>query len=154
MGFDVVAADTYPDTYERIAAFNLPVPKIAAGADFSFTVPVGLLWNVVSISALFTASAAAANRIPAFFVKNEAGTTVYTYNVATLTANQTGTFTFSEDVVSPATFATGTKMLEPMPSTWLPSLWSFGVTTAAIDTADQWSGLAVWIQEYLPREGE
>lgn len=154
MGFDVVGADTYPDQYSRLDVFNLPVSKIAAGTDLSFTVPIGVLWNVVSLTAKFTASAAAASRVPAFFVKDQGGTVVYQYAVATITANQTGTFTFSEDVVTPATFATAGNFLEPMPSTWIPSNWSFGTTTALIDTADQWSNISVWIQSYLPPEGE
>lgn len=151
---DVIGADVYPDIYDRVNVFNLPVSKIAAGADLSFQVPVGVIWNVVSLTAKFTASAAVANRVPAFFVKDQGGTVVYQYNVATITASQNGTFTFSEDVVTPATFATGTLMLEPMPSTWIPPLWTFGTTTAAIDTADQWSNVAVWVQEILPPAGE
>lgn len=150
----VIGADTYPDDYVLTDVFNLPISKLAAGTDLSFTVPVGLLWNVVSLTAKYTASAAAASRIPAFFVKDQGGAVVYTYNVATLTANQTGTFTFSEDVVTPATFATGTLMLEPMPATWLPSNWSFGTTTAAMDTGDTWTNVGCWIQAYLPPAGE
>ena len=154
MGFDVVGADSYPDTYTRLDYFNLPIAKLAAGADLSFTVPVGVIWNVVSLTAKFTASAAVASRIPAFFVKDQGGTVVYQYNVATLTASQTGTFTFSEDVVTPATFSNGGNFLEPLPSTWIPPNWSFGTTTAAIDTGDTWTNVACWIQSYLPPAGE
>lgn len=150
----VIGADVYPDDYVLTDVFNLPIAKLAAGSDLSFTVPVGLLWNVVSLTAKFTASAAVASRIPAFVVKDQGGAIVYQYNVATLTAAQTGTFTFCEDVVTPATFATGTIMLEPMPSTWIPSNWSFGTVTAAIDTADTWTNVNCWIQAYLPPPGE
>lgn len=150
----VVGVDTYPDYYQQIDVFNLPVAKLAPGSDLSFTVPVGVLWNVVSLTAKFTASAAVASRIPAFFVKDQGGNIVYQYNVATLTATQTGTFTFSENVVTPATFATGTIMLEPMPDAWIPSNWSFGTVTAAIDVADTWTNVNCWIQAYLPPTGE
>lgn len=150
----VEGVDTYPDDYVLVDVFNLPVSKLAAGSDLSFTVPVGVLWNVVSLTAKFTASAAVASRIPAFFVKDQGGTVVYTYNIATITANQTGTFTFSEDVVNPATFATGGLFLEPLPTTWFPSNWSFGTTTAAIDTGDTWTNVSCWIQAYLPPAGE
>jgi len=154
MDLDVVGAATYPDTYELLDVFNLPVSKLAAGADLNFQVPNGVIWRVVSLTAKFTASAVAASRIPAFFVKDQGGTVVYTYNIATITANQTGTFTFSEDVVTPATFASGGIFLEPQPSTWFPPLWSFGTTTAAIDAGDTWTNVACWIQAFLPRKGE
>lgn len=151
---DVIGAGTYPDEYVRTNVFNLPIAKLAAGSDLNFVVPVGVLWNVVSLTAKFTASAAAASRIPAFFVKDQGGAIVYQYGVATLTANQTGTFTFASGVVTPATFANGGNFLEPFPATWLPPSWSFGTVTAAIDTADQWSLVGCWIQEYLPAESE
>lgn len=154
MGWDIVGADTYPDTYDRLDVFNLPVSKLAAGSDLSFQVPNGVLWNVVSMTAKFTASAAVASRVINFQVKDQGGAIVYQYAVATVTASQNGTFTFSEDVVTPATFATGGNFLEPMPSTWLPPLWTFGTSTTAIDTGDTWTLMNVWVQSYLPPEGE
>lgn len=150
----VIGADVYPDDFVLTDVFNLPISKIAAGADLSFTVPIGLLWNVVSLSALFTASAQAATRTINFFVKDQGGATVYQYAVASPIANNTGTFTFSEDVVTPATFASGGNFLEPLPSTWLPSNWSFGTTTTNIQTSDQWSAVNCWVQAYLPPSGE
>lgn len=151
---DVIGTGTYPDEYVRTDVFNLPIPKIAAGADLSFTVPTGLLWNVVSLTGKFTASAAAASRVPAFFIKDQAGTIVYQYNVATLTANQNATFTFSEDITALPTFASGGIFLAPMPGTWLPSNWSFGTVTALIDVADAWTNVNCWVQAYLPAAGE
>lgn len=150
----VIGADTYPDEYVLEDVFNLPISKLAAGADLSFTVPIGVLWNVVSLTAKFTASAAVASRIPLFFVKDQGGSIVFQYNIATITASQNGTFTFSQDVVTPATFATGGIFLEPLPSTWFPSNWSFGTTTAAIDTGDTWTNVNCWVQAWLPRPGE
>lgn len=151
---DVIGADAYPDIYERTNVFNLPVSKLAAGSDLSFTVPVGVIWNVVSLTGTFTASASVATRAMSFFVKDQGGTIVYQYAVASLTASQVGTFTFSEDVVTPATFTNNGNLLEPAPSTWLPPSWSFGTTTASIQAGDQWSNVACWIQEYLPPAGE
>lgn len=155
MGWDIVGSDTYPDTYDRIDVFTSPVPAPVAGADLVYTVPVGVLWNVISITALFTASAGVANRTVNFFVKNEGGKIVYQYAIGTaLTAGQTCTYTFSEDVVTPTPSANGGVILEPLPSTWFPSNWSFGTTTTNIQSGDQWSALGVWIQSYLPPEGE
>lgn len=151
----VIGTGAYPDDYERVDYFSLPIGKLAAGADLSFSVPTGILWNVISLTAKFTASAAAANRVPLFFVKDQAGTIVYQYNVTgNITASQSGTFTWSEDVVTPPTFANGGNFLAPLPQTWFPPNWSFGTTTAAIDTGDTWTNVACWIQAFLPAAGE
>lgn len=151
----IIGADTYPDVYTRTDVFNNPQPQPAAGADLVYTVPIGVIWNVVSLTALFTASAQAANRTVSFFVKDQGGRIVYTYAIGTaLTAAQTCTYTFSEDVVTPTASANGGNILEPMPETWLPSNWSFGTTTANIQTSDQWSAVSCWIQAYLPAPGE
>ena len=152
---DVIGVGTYPDDYTRIDVFNSPQTAPAAGADLLYTVPNGLLWNVVSMTALFTASAQAANRTVSFQVKDNAGKVVYQYAMGTaLTAAQTCTYTFSEDVAVPVASANGGNVLEPLPSTWLPPLWTFGTSTANIQTSDQWSAVSVWVQAYLPTEGE
>lgn len=152
---EIIAAGEYPDVFTRTDPFAIPISKIAAGTDLSFQVPVGLNWNVVSLTAKFTASAAAANRIISFQVKDQNGTLVYGYPLPTLTANQSQTLLFSEDVVSiPSSFTNGGTSLVPLPNTWFPSLWTFSTTTAAIDTADQWSLVGCWVQAYLPRAGE
>lgn len=155
MGMDIVGADTYPDLYTRVDVFVSAQPNPAAGADLSFTVPIGVLWNVVSITALFTASAGVANRTVNFQVKDQNGKLAYQYAIGTaLTAGQTCTYTFSEDVVTPTSSANGGVVLEPLPSTWFPSDWSFGTVTTNIQTGDQWSVVGAWIQAYLPPEGE
>jgi hypothetical protein len=41
-----------------------------------------------------------------------------------------------------------------MPSTWLPSLWTFGTSTTNIQAGDQWSAVGCWIQAFLPPESE
>ena len=152
---EVIAADVYPDVYTRVDPFALPVAKVAAGADLSFQVPNGLIWNVVSVTAKFTASAAVANRVISFNLKDQNGTLVYTYALPTLTANQSQTLTFSEDVVSvPASFTNGGTSLVPFPDTWFSSLWTFSTSTAAIDAGDQWSAVGVWVQAILPPAGE
>lgn len=152
---EIIAAGEYPDVFTRVDPFALPIVKQAAGADLSFQVPNGLNWNVVSLTAKFTASAAVANRVISFNLKDENGTLVYTYALPTLTASQTQTLTFSEDVVSiPSSFTNGGVSLVPLPSTWFPSLWTFSTSTAAIDTGDQWSLVGCWVQALIPPAGE
>lgn len=152
---NIIAAGEYPDLFERVDPFALPIAKIAAGTDLSFQIPVGLNWNVVSVIATFTASAGVANRVINFQVKDQNGTLVYAYPLPQLTASQSQTFLFSEDVVSvPSSLTTGGTVLVPLPSTWFSSEWTFGTSTTNIQAGDQWSAVGCWVQAYLPSAGE
>lgn len=155
MNENIIAAGEYPDLFERVDPFAVPISKLAAGTDFTFTVPVGINWNIVSVIATFTASAAAANRIINLQVKDQNGTLVYSYPMPTLTASQSQTLLLSEDVVSvPGSFTNGGTSLVPIPSTWLPSSWTLGVSTTNKDAADAWTAIGCWVQAYLPQAGE
>jgi hypothetical protein len=155
-GYDVLAPGSYPDIYSRTNRFAARQVSPAAGADISITVPNGVLWDVNSLTALFTAGAGVANRLVAFVVKNQDGQIVYQYQMATaLTANQTCTFTFSEDFNStPPAQGNGLNLLCPAPKPWFLPGWSFGTVTAAIAAADQWSAVTCWVEEYLPISSE
>lgn len=152
----LTSPQAYSDVYDRTNRFSFRPPPPAAGADISITVPSGVYWDVNTLSALFTAGAGVANRLVGFFVKNQDGQTVYTYQTTTaLTANQTCTFTFSED------FATGMQtpansglILCPSPKPYFLPGWSFGTVTGAIAAADQWSAVTTWVEESLPPTGE
>jgi hypothetical protein len=156
VGAEVAAPQSYPDIYDRTNVFSLIPSKIAAGADFSQTVPFGVLWNVTSLIGTFTASAAAANRLIGFQVKDQGGAVVYSYKLTTaLTAGLNATFCFQENItVAPTALATTNSVLMPMPVPYLTGGWSFGTITGNIDVGDQWTALGVWIQEYLPPTGE
>jgi len=155
-GHDVVSPGAYPDVYSRTSRFASRQVSPAAGADISITVPNGVFWDVNSLTALFTASAAAANRLVSFFVKNQDGQVVYQYQFSTaLIATNTCTFTFSEDyAAAPQAQGNGLFVLGPAPKPWLLPGWTFGTITAAKDAADQWSAVTVWVEEYLPPAGE
>jgi hypothetical protein len=155
-GHDVHAPGTYPDVYSRTSRFGARQVNPAVGTDISITVPNGVLWDVNTLTALFTAGAGAANRLVSFFVKNQDGQTVYTYQFGTaLTTGQTCTFTFSEDyAAAPMAQGNGLFILGPSPKPWFLPGWTFGTTTAAIVGTDQWSGVTLWVEEYLPPAGE
>ena len=156
LGQELSSPQSYPDVYQRISRYSFRAVSPAAGADISITVPNGVYWDVNSLTALFTAGAGVANRLVGYFVKNQDGQTVYTYQTTTaLTANQTCTFTFSEDfATSPTTPANGANVLWPSPKPLLLPNWTFGTVTGAIAAADQWSAVTVWVEEYLPPAGE
>jgi len=155
-GHDVVSAGAYPDIYSRTNRFAARQVSPAAGADISIVVPFGVFWDVNSLTALFTAGAGVANRLVGYFVKNQDGQLVYQYQFATaLTANQTCTFTFSEDyAAAPQAQGNALNILGPAPKPWLLPGWTFGTVTAAIAAADQWSAVTIWVEEYLPPRGE
>lgn len=154
-GLDVVGPQIGPTIYSRTNRYAFRTVSPAAGADVVLTVPNGVLWDVNTLTALFTAGAAAANRLVGFFVKDHEGRTVYTYQTTTaLTANQTTTFTFSEDFhTGMQTPANGSIILGPSPQPLLLPGWTFGTVTAAIAAADQWSAVTIWVEEWLPAEG-
>lgn len=146
----------YPAQYERLSVWGAAQVSPAAGADVSITIPNGVAWRVVSLVATLTASAAAANRFVGFVVKSQDGTTVYRYRLtAALTANLTATYCFSPDVgPAPTAVATTNNLLLPKPDEVIPAGWTFGTSTLNIDTADQWSSVAVWAETLLPAAGE
>lgn len=152
---DVVGAQVGPDVYSRTNRYAFRAVSPAAGADIVLTVPNGVLWDVNSLTALFTASAGAANRLVGFQIKNPDGQVVYRYQFATaLVATNTCTFTFSEDyAAAPMAQGNGLFVLGPQPKGLLLPGWTFGTVTAAIDAADQWSGVTIWVEEYLPAAG-
>jgi hypothetical protein len=153
---EIVAPGSYPDAYTRTNRFAARLAPPAAGADVSIGVPNGVFWDVNALTALFTAGAGVANRLVGFVVRNQDGQNVYQYQTSTaLTANQTCTFTFSEDFAAVATTpANGGIILWPAPKPLLLPGWTFGTLTAAIAAADQWSAVTCWVEEYLPPAGE
>ena len=155
-GHDIQSPGSFPDVYSRTSRFGQKIVSPAAGADIVITVPNGVFWDVNAMTALFTAGAGVANRLVGYFVKNADGQLVYQYQFGTaLTANQTCTFTFSEDyAAAPQAQGNGLNILGPSPKPWLLPNWTFGTVTAAIAAADQWSAVTVWVEEYLPPRGE
>jgi hypothetical protein len=155
-GTDVISAGAFPAVYSRTNRFGSRFVSPIAGADISIAVPNGVFWDVNSLTALFTAGAGVANRLVSFFIKNQDGQVVYQYQHGTaLTANQTCTFTFSEDyAAAPQAQGNGLFILGPIPKAWLLPGWTFGTTTAAIAAADQWSAVTGFIEEHLPPAGE
>ena len=136
----------------RTNIVSQPIISPAAGADMLVTVPFGVMWDLQSFTARFTASAQAANRTLGFQVKDQSGNLVYQYqcsaNVATTVVV---TITFSEDCgLVPTALATGNIVFFPCPRAWFGAGWQFGTFTGSIQTNDQWDLGAFWAAEYLP----
>lgn len=152
----VLGPQIFPADYVRRNIFSKSQVTPAAGSDVSITVPNGVLWRVDGLRALLTASAAAANRFVGFIVKDQEGNSVWEYNITSaLTASLNATFCFSTwTSTTPTAVATTNRLLMPAPNTYIPAGWSFGTSTLNIDTADAWTAVRLWIEEWLPAAGQ
>lgn len=139
---------------DRVNIVSQTIQTPAAGADMTVTVPNGVMWDVQSFNAKFTASAQAANRLLGFQVKDASGNLVYQYQcTAAVATTVVVTVTFSEDcTVVPTTLATGNIVLFPSPKAWFMGGWTFGTFTGSIQTNDTWTLGAMWAAEYLPTD--
>lgn len=137
------------EPFEQIDVFGRSYIGPAAGAEVSFTVPNGIVWRVVALTAKLTASSTTANRFVGFSVSQQDSTVVYQYHsTSALTASETLTVTFSEDISTLTTVGTTDVLLLPKPSVWFPPGWSFGTSTGNLQTGDQWSDVALWVHSW------
>ena len=120
----------------------------AAGADWSASVPATARWRVNAVQAQFATSAAVANRVPHIVITDGQGHTVY--NVPSLT-NQVAATTFQYSAgatVVTAFFDSAVVMALPYPLKMLQT-WTISSLTTAIQAADQWSNIVLFVKEWL-----
>lgn len=125
------------------------VSNPAAGADWSQAVTTGARWLVTSLRAIFTASAAAANRV-IHIGFNDAVNQYYDNVVATaITAGQAAQIIAAAGVQASFS-ATSLEAVLPLPTPALMS-GSFHVfsSTNNIQAADQWSAIVLNVIEWL-----
>lgn len=119
----------------------------AAGADLLLTVPGGVQWRLLLGSARLTAAAAVANRIASALITVEGVLVWQSVPFLTVTAGNVGNVFFQRND-GPLTANPGLPLVDvPIPSVWLPDGATFALSTAAIDVADQWSGINFWLEE-------
>ena len=127
----------------------ITVTNPAAGADWSVTVPTGAVWTLNSVSALFTASAAVANRLPAIVLVAPGGTNLFT--------GTQNTFVTASQAI---TFMTGGNQVTLMPNANLAYVATntsirlqagavIKSVTSGIQAGDQWSNIIVQVQEQV-----
>lgn len=118
----------------------VPVANPAAGADWQTILAAsGVLAAIVGT---FTASAAVANRLPAFQVQDGAGHTLWTIQTPSAqTAGQVHSYVSGPGV---GVNAAGNTVTLPIPAGLvLPAGAVIKSATTAIDVADQWSAVVV-----------
>lgn len=127
---------------------QITVPNPAAGADWRFTSDGQGNRRIIAYRAILTASAAVANRIPAFVLSDGQDDFATIPTTQAITAAQAAIFSAinGSGLVTQA----GGPILVPSPTDgWLllPG-WSLRTVTAAIDVADQWSAIKLLVVEY------
>ena len=124
------------------------VPSPAPGADWSITVPGGVQWNILALTSTLTTSATVANRLPGLTVAIDGVTTWHVQSNANLVASSSVTVNSFSGIQYPFYGGAGTYMLETLPPGPYPAATEIGSSTTAISAADQWSGVALYIEEY------
>jgi hypothetical protein len=134
---------------EEGAARTITVGNPAAGTDWSFTVPTGARQKIVSVSAILTTSANAANRQPRLIVDDGANILFNSGAPVNETASLTWTNTWGAGASGPVT-TDPSKVLNAVPNDlFLPAGFRIRTVTGAIDAADQWSAITIAVLEWL-----
>lgn len=124
------------------------LPNPIAGSDWAITAPGHGIWRVTALSALFTASAAVANRIPTLRLSTSDGVVATAPGGAAITAGLATTLSFFPGT-APSGAAGGPQLWAAPNDGWilLPG-WTLSPLTAGIDVGDQWSAIRFALTEY------
>lgn len=151
VGWPVIRPD-YPQNKPGLITFNT-VANPAAGADWTYTVgaggAVGSRQRIIAITAKLVTSAAVATRQVVLAVKSGATLLWEIAAGATQLASLTQTYNFGPGA------PTQTTVIATTLSTGLPVDFSLGngftisSVTTAIDVADQWSAIAVTVEDNI-----
>lgn len=133
------------DRVERVIPFAPPL----AGVEASITVPGGVIWHPLAITATLTSDAVVANRVPQLVLDD--GNTI----VARIAGGQAqaaslaATYTW---IVGGA-FSGGTVALGAitvaLPDLALSPGYRLRTITAGLDAGDTYTGLVLWVEELL-----
>jgi len=144
---------SYPSTLPEYtsrgpgASIEQTVGNPAAGADWSIAVPASAVWVLLTARASFVTSAAVANRIPRLQFFDGATLIMDVPTTAVITASQTCSLSWGAGGTSHNPTGTLFSIGFP-PAVRLNSTFTIRSTTTAIDAADQWSNIRLYVQEW------
>lgn len=120
-----------------------------AGADITETVPTGARWEVLTMSATFTASVAVANRFP-LYQMDDGVQTFYRFGLlAALTASQVRAIVWHQGGLG-AVVDQNNSISVPLPvGIRMAAGFRMRTTTTNIDVADQWSLVRYVVREWI-----
>jgi len=122
----------------------------AAGAEISETVPTGARWELLSFFTLFTTSAGAANRLPAFFIQDTAPVTFFFDQMSGAEVAATAyRNVWAQGVTANAGLTTAAQRGSLPVGNRLAAGFNFGTVTANIQAGDQYSNVRYLVREWL-----
>ena len=131
------------------AALLVQVTNPGAGVDWAVSVPSFLRWRVRSLAALFTASAAVANRNVTIIIDDGAGHTYWEFDAtASITAGQAITIV-ATGLNAPTGVVTTILSIPIPPDLVLRTVFRIFTSTANIQVADQWSNINLLTEQWI-----
>lgn len=125
----------------------LTIASPAAGADFTVTVPGNRQWRLDAGRAILTTDATVANRLPRLQFTDETVTWYEASSDAFIAAGLAQVVTFAAGGPEVTPGVAGAPASIALPLMWLPAGTIIRSATVAEDTGDQWSAIAVLIEE-------
>lgn len=125
----------------------MPVPSPAAGAEWSVKVPGGRMWRILGGQALFTASAAVANRLLGLQVTASGALVYVNQSTFAVVAAATPFAVYQPGTALSPAVEDGTAVPIPFVPQWLEQGDTFGSLTGALQAADQYSAITLVIEE-------
>lgn len=123
------------------------VANPAAGTDWSVAVPSGVMWRLATGVATFTASAAVANRFPGLSFVTSDGMIFRSPDGNAIAANVVSNRTYVCNGINAQTINNGQWSEVAVPDVWIPSGTLVSSNTTAMDVADQWSNINLYVEE-------
>ncbi len=117
----------------------------AAGADWSATVPPGVVWDVLALTSQLATSPTAGQRYALLVLGDGASTFLQIPNVGNWGASNTARVNYARNHDSLHDSATPDHAIAPLPSLRLMPGWTIGSLTTGLDAGDQWSHVVLLV---------
>lgn len=129
-----------PDDKPLVKVVNQPIANPAAGAGFSYIVPVGYRTRLISIFMQFVADANVADRFLVFTFETPTGIICRLTHAVAVTTGQTATFQFHNGTLAAVISPTNLNHINPFPAEiTLEEGDSINVNVTGIQVGDQFS---------------
>jgi hypothetical protein len=132
----------------------VPIANPAAGADWQTKVPGGEQWHILVGHYLLTTSAAVANRVINLQILIDGLLIWNVVDGTAVAASQTRTHNLLRSYAPSNTAASVTISNLPIPDVWLPPGATIGTITSAIDVADQYSQINLYVERFYLTDQE
>lgn len=150
MDFALMRALAHPLT-DDLQQRTIPVVQPAAGAQWSFTVPGGVVWVVRAIGATLTTSAVAGTRTVGVEVTDGNVGVAGAVHSRTLAASLTQRFYWMTEYSASPAGAAGGIASDSYPIMPMPAGWTLTSKAAAFDVGDQWSNVQLLVTQLYAR---